>query len=333
VNILTSCDDNLIQYIPVQWVTIAAKIKENVDFYLMHTRVSAENIELLRDFSEKIPNLTFKEIKITDKNHIEKLEILAKHGGNWAYEAYLPLLCGEYTNCDRILCIDAGDILFNADISPYYYCDFEDNALIITPYQYKVENGKITKFTSDDINILQSAHNISCGIFNSGSYMINADYFRKNITLDSFCEYIKEYTEKYNVINKENSQIYFGDQGLLSLFFIDKMRYFDFEKIQSELYMPYNFCMMYFKRLDKLGYMPAILHYCGMKGKKPWDYFIDENILSRYNDTNKICKPFNLHFYKLYFISIYWEYAQQTPCYNEMKLKALKKTKELFENA
>jgi hypothetical protein len=327
VNILTSCDDNLVKYVTVQWVTIAAKIKEDVCFYLMHSRVSEENIQFLKKFSEKIPNFTFFEIKITNEEQIEKLKFLAKYGGNWSYEAYMPLLCGEYTNCDRLLCIDAGDVLFNQDISPYYNCNFEGNALIITPYQYKIKNGNIEKFTAADIDDVSSAHDISCGIFNSGSYMINADYFRKNINFDSFCEYIEKYTEKYSIINKEKPQIYFGDQGLLSLFFIDKMKYFDFEKVRSELYMPYNFCMMYFKRLDKLGYMPAILHYCGMKGKKPWEIYVDNDILLKYNDDDKICEPFNLHYYKLYFISIYWEYASLTPFFEEMKMKALKTKK------
>ncbi|GHU52714.1 hypothetical protein FACS1894132_03000 [Clostridia bacterium] len=328
---MTSCDDNLIKYIPVQWVTIAAKTKQDVNFYLMHSRVSEENIQILKDFAEKIPNFNFIEIKITDTVAIEKLQFLSKHGGNWSYEAYMPLLCAEYLNCERVLCIDAGDILFNGDVTPYYTADFGDNALIITPYQYHIENGEIRKFTKNDTADLQKNHNISFGVFNSGSYVINVDYFRKKITLDKLCDFVKSEVKKYPNLSPQNPQIYFGDQGLFSLYFIENMQYFDYEKIRSELYMPYNFCMMYFKKLDKLGYLPVIFHYCGMKGKKPWDFFIDENMLSKYNDTDKICNPFNLHYYKLYFISIFWEYAAGTPFYNEIKLQGLRNTKKIFE--
>lgn len=58
---------------------------------------------------------------------------------------------------------------------------------------------------------------------------------------------------------------------MLSAAFIGDVRYYGFPQIRNLWYMPYNFCLWYYDRVnEKPSYSPAILHFAGVDFK-PWN--------------------------------------------------------------
>ena len=79
----------------------------------------------------------------------------------------------------RVLYIDAGDVIILDDIMPYYNCDFNDKALIVTAARYKLCNNEPVSYEETDIDDLNEGFPSICrGIFNSGSYVMNLNKIR-----------------------------------------------------------------------------------------------------------------------------------------------------------
>lgn len=268
INIMTSCDQNLIQYMYIQLKSISQFFdkKKIVHFYLFQSKVSEESINDLKKYCEFLENITFHNIVVEDTT---SLDIIASIGGNWPSEAYFPLVCHQYLpeTVERILYIDAGDVLFygvNKNIDEYYNCDFEENLLYVTLARSKTQS---LFFQPDDLANIDNLKIIARGLFNSGSYMINVKGFREQGVL------MKDMVELSNMLNDiiEDETKYFGDQGFFSLAFIGKIKYFheDF----NVCFMPYNFCLWLFdiglQKLKELWYEPKIIHFVG--AEKPWN--------------------------------------------------------------
>ena len=193
---------------------------------------------------------------------------LASKGGGWVGEAYFSLLCHEYLpeSVDRILYIDAGDVIFNGDFEEYYNYDFNGQALIVTLSRMK-EDGSILEL--NDLMNYNNLLGIKRGIFKSGSYVINGDYFR-NSKID-MAQYIALLETIAGLLVNEELK-YFGDQGFLSITYLGRVTYYAYPQSKNLWYMPYNFCLWFFERgLEMFGdlwYQPKIIHFAG--APKPW---------------------------------------------------------------
>jgi len=294
INIMSSCDENYAKLVPVQLLSIAdnllssrqGKYKE-VHYYLFYSRISENIIESLRKYCETL-GIVFHNIYIADT---ELYAELASKGGGWSYEAFFSLECYRYlpVEVDRILYIDAADVLILGDIGEYYFLDFDDRSLIVTPGRYNAKNADI--FTKDDLSDEEPRAGILRGLFNSGSYVINVDKMRKaNIPLSDYIEFKKALEEIY----PNNNNIYFGDQGLLSAVFVGDIKYFGYPKIKNLWYQPYNFCMWFFDRSAEIcggnpPYIPRIIHFAG--SIKPWKLT---------SENEKELKPGQWPFYMIY---------------------------------
>lgn len=289
LNIMTSCDQNLIPYLYVQLKSISDFFKDSkhIDYYLFQYQVSEKSINDLTRYCEFLGNITFHNIFVDD---VTELNTLAKLGGSWPAEAYFPLVCHHYLpkSVDRILYIDAGDVVFygtNKTISQYYDCDFNDKLLFVTQGRFK---SKEEDFSSNDLLQKDTLKAIGRGLFNSGSYMINVQAFKeRNINLPDMIKL----SELTNLILFDEKTKYFGDQGFFSIAFVDDIEYFP--SGHNLWYMPYNFCIWFFDRglelFNELWYEPNIIHFAG--GEKPW------NITSL---TSPKLKKGQMIFYKYY---------------------------------
>lgn len=268
-NIMTSCDDNL----AVSLTSIAYNLKDaEIDFYLFHSKVSKQNIEMLDalcvELSKENSEIHFHEIVVPNPEFYDEL---AKHGGNWPGEAYYSL--GAYLllpgDVDRILYIDAADILIVDDIAPYYNYDFQGKGLIATAAVFKSNEGRPEIFETDDLDVGgDKLLRILRGIFNSGTYVMNLDKMRKEQRKLVDYQHLSEILQK--IFCDNTSQIYFGDQGFLSAAFVGDIRYYAYPEIKDLWYMPYNFCLWYYDRKNrKPDYKLAILHFVG-PSFKPW---------------------------------------------------------------
>ena len=69
--------------------------------------------------------------------------------------------------------------------------------------------------------------------------------------------------------NPDALNIYWGDQGFLSAAFVGDIHLYKYPEVQNLWYMPYNFCLWYYDRVNIMpSYTPAIIHFAG--AIKPW---------------------------------------------------------------
>ncbi len=268
-NIMTSCDGNLIDYVSIQLYTMWKNLKDSIiDFYLFHRGIDENNIKILETLCNHFQNITFHSVIVTDP---EKYDMIASHGGGWAGEAYFPLCAHQLLpdTINRILYIDAGDVIIYDDISPYYRCDFEDNAIIATSIRYKEKDGQLVTFQESDLyDRTQGFPSICRGLFNSGSYVLNLKKMRDaKLDLNDYVSFSQQLCELSG--QSDTSHIYWGDQGFLSAAFVGDIKIYNYPAIRNLWHMPYNFCLWYYDRVNVMpDYDPAIIHFAGTI--KPW---------------------------------------------------------------
>jgi len=327
INIMTSCDDNLALFILPQLVSIDKNLSHyDVYFYLLHSRIQPENISTLVNFAENQTGINLHVIVVKENESF--YDSIAQYGGGqWPFEAYYSLRLQDYLpeDIERILYIDAGDVIIDGDIGPYYFDDFEGNSIIATPLIFKKNpvSGENTLFTQDDILAIAGKSNI----FNSGSYVINVDKFRKEgYSTDDYlylCSVLDD--------NKESGFVpFFGDQGFLSAAFVEDIKFFGYPQNKDASYMPYNFVTSFWKDYTcELAYEPVVIHYAIRA--KPWIVrFSDEVIDAVINNPdfigNHLIAPIPsiacMTPQHLRMGEIWWEYAMETPIYEEADFRA-----------
>ena len=85
INIMTSCDGNLLKYIPIQLESITANLKDrNIKFYLFHDGKEQDYINKLK----QIPydNITFNDVIVEDA---DVYEAISSWGGGMAWSSLL----------------------------------------------------------------------------------------------------------------------------------------------------------------------------------------------------------------------------------------------------
>ena len=328
INIMTSCDENLVKYILPQLVSIEENLcvqcNYNVHFYLAHNRISYENVKMLECFAKEHTQIDFHEVKVTES--IFFYEALVGGGGQWPYEAYFTLRVQDYLpeDVDRVMYIDAGDVIIDGDIGPYYFDDFEGNSIIATPVRFKtnpISNEK-ELYTRDDILKVSKS-----SLFNSGSYVINVEKLR----IDGYT--IDDYLYLANILIKNaetGKSAYFGDQGFLAAAFAGDIKFFGYPQYKDPSYMPYNFRSAYWGLFkDEPTYKPVVLHYALMS--KPWVVRFSDDALDNvigHPDfvSRKLVTPIPPIAYMtpqgLRLGEIWWEYAKKTPIYEEANTRA-----------
>lgn len=261
-NIMSSSNNNLVSYITIQLYSISNNLNDSIiDFYLFHRDISPQNLDLLDSLCKNLNNIHFHSVIVPEP---EKYDILAKHGGGWVGEAYFSL-CAHLLLPDsvsRVLYIDAGDVIILDDIMPYYNCDFNDKALIVTAARYKLCNNEPVSYEETDIDDLNEGFPSICrGIFNSGSYVMNLNKIRAaQLTIDDFLDFAQILCNHSG--KKDTSKIYWGDQGFLSAAFVGDVKIFNYPHIRNLWYMPYNFCLWYYHSIQESPpYQPAIVHF------------------------------------------------------------------------
>jgi len=323
---MTSSDNKLAQYILPQLVSIEKNLSNyDVHFYLCHSRISVENIQLIKDFTKNHTGITLHEIIVSGNEQF--YDELVEYGGmQWPREAYYTLRLQDFLpeDVDRIIYIDAGDVIIDGDIGPYYFDDFEGNSLIATVHRYKVDpvTGENTLYTKDDI--IRAA--IACS-FNSGSYVIDVNKFRNDgYTTDDYiylCSILKEH-------NTSDPWAFFGDQGLLSSAFAGDIKFFGYPQNKENTYMPYNFVSSFWRDFKtEPDFTPVVLHYAIRA--KPWTVrFSDEVINTTISNPDFLANNLIAPIPTVALISpehfrlaeVWWDYAKETPIYTVADIRA-----------
>jgi lipopolysaccharide biosynthesis glycosyltransferase len=321
---MTSCDDGYSRLLLPQLASIHSSLREySVNFYLFHSRISRDNLSLISEYAETLSDvISFREVRISNSAPYEEM---ARYGGRWCAEAYFSLCAHKYLpqDADRVLYIDTGDITIEGDIAEYYFADFEGAALHASAMRFAAaETGALRAFTKDDLLHPERLKDIAKnGVFNSGSYVINLEKLRgENVSLERFLSLSRSLCE----LSGKKTEVYVGDQGLLSAAFCGDIKLFAYPERTDYWYLPYNFGLWYFLDFDELSYEPRIIHYLGMKGK-PWQIRISPETLEKHGfQPGRPAKDpmsfFNFSFYLKArpFYEKWWEHCAKTPVYDEL---------------
>jgi lipopolysaccharide biosynthesis glycosyltransferase len=152
INIMTSCDNNLAKWVAPALTGIAENLRgRKVDFYFFHSRVDGENLNFLKSHAKRFSNIEFREVRIEDD--APYAELASRGGAAWAYEAYYSLECHKYLpeSVERILYIDAGDVMILGDIDEYYYGDFRGCSLLAHIARFKSAGNALSAFSKNDL--------------------------------------------------------------------------------------------------------------------------------------------------------------------------------------
>lgn len=298
INIMTSCDDKIATLILPQIASIGVNLADyDVHFYLFHYRISEKNVNDIKKYIKKFTNITFHEVIM---ENLDVFESLASNGGRFPAEAYVYLYCHPQlpTEIDRIMYIDAGDVIIHGDISEYYFSDFENNAFIVSLEIFASvgEDNKPRLLNKADLNDPGQVNMIRQNYVNSGCIVINLEKLRENKM--NFNETYLKWAEKLKnmnlpLIQDDPNVIYLGDQGILGVAFMDDMKCFgldevinntlhtfpmyntDGERHLCNVYKPYNFTQWIYKEDISTNYTPIIIHYA-TPFPKPWNYKFTE---------------------------------------------------------
>lgn len=213
-NILTSSDDVLIPQIAISLTAIARNLSHaSIDFYLLYSRISPENIQMLSKLCNGYGNIVFHEIRVENPEDYDPFV----QAGGWQRETYYALCAHRLLpeTMERAMYLDAGDTLVVGDIAPYYACDFDDNFLIVTVQRYKNENGLAAPISAEDIANPAFLPGILKGLFNSGSYILNLKKMREaGVDLSWYCsftEYLRNLKSSLCPDCEAEETVYFGD--------------------------------------------------------------------------------------------------------------------------
>jgi lipopolysaccharide biosynthesis glycosyltransferase len=271
MNIVSSSDDRLAQFIPVQLASIGVNLKDiSVDFYLLYHNISPLKLKAIRKSVQRFPNINLHCVHIAN---LSPYRLLADFGGGWPPETYFSLECHKYLpeTADRAFFIDAGDIIF-LGCPTDYNSDFEGASLIVAqtrePYKDAPINRKLLKTKAGLFFVAQ-------GYFDSGAYLINLKKFRDlNLSIDSFINLARSMPNQFTAKMRPNiGSKYFGDEGLLSTAFIGDMKFSNAGRGLG--YRPFNFrlemfdeAVLYFGQQSIPDYSPVVIHFAGVP--KPW---------------------------------------------------------------
>ena len=318
INVITTADENLMPLISVQIMSIVDNLPSEykINYFLLYDTVKnrdtkLKRIEILQKFSYNFKNLTFQDIDVGD---IDFFSEITSYGGGWPTPAYYQLLAHRFLpeNIDRILYLDAGDVFVAGDFREFYFADFCDNVISVTPARYKVINNELVAYEKEDVFNLDLTEGITRGLFNSGSYMMNTNLMREiNFNEEEYmicAENLKKV--KPYIKQKEHEFAYHGDQGFMSAYFLGKIKFYGYPEIKNIWYMPFNFCLWYYDRMNIIPwYKPVIIHFAG--AAKPWEikypYETDLNSLLKTSQSISDLKQGSKEHYLLWH-----EYALKT---------------------
>jgi lipopolysaccharide biosynthesis glycosyltransferase len=311
----------------------------DVDFYLIHSQITDEHIRLISEFSATLDNITFHEIRLEDNRLFEKItkygDARSKKGGKiWPPETYYWYYAHYYLpdDMERIMYIDAGDVVIVGDLGEYYYKDF-NNKMFIASQRVLLTKGGHTTFIrkSDYENRTLLSQMLGTGAFCAGTIVLNLPKFRSTVN-DG---YYDEYIEMLKATFPNTVALYLGDQGLASWIFADEIEYFTDNGNIDVLYRPNNFPVGNFYQYERedIKFPLNALHYNASKTFKPWIARFDKDEIAKHDlrvNGEAGYAPFSATPTLIEFYELWWDFCKETPIYEDVNENA-KKTADALQ--
>lgn len=317
INIMSSSDYRLVKFLPVTLINLHDVLGDiyEIDFYFAYKKddIEPSQLDFLKDYANNL-DINFYLISVDEK----WLSEVQKYGGGYPEECYYYMFANRIlpSTIDRILYMDAADILILDDIKDFYFCNFRDKAFCITS---ALTESTMTSFKSWEIkesnrHAFERFSKSKFGLFNSGFIMVNVERLRK---LNNRPEDFVDFANKWHDTIKDN-YCYCGDQCFISAYFLTE--------IQSTYY-PKTHGFSIIKDIREVSNtnnsenLKAIHFVSLLNNLKPWH--LSENLLTKIKPFeyvlygNVIWNAFTTEATNLFLL--WWKYCKNTPFYNDIK--------------
>lgn len=271
---------------------------KNLCFYVLYNELEEND----RNLIEKFARQNDAEIRFVyvDKNVFADFPMEER----FSIEAYFRLAVQDVLpeEVERLLYLDC-DMMVTSDIGDLYNQSLDGKYFAACGFSPRCESG---------------------GEFNSGMLLFDMNKMRKDISL-----------ETYRLLTKRLNKDFYLDQALLNeQFKKDGVKYIWKQK--------YNFTCPFFRKYETriMDELPSysfddivIVHFAG-PGIRPWQMLISHDELENLNKKNLLdlfsAKGYILDELYIGFLEKWWEYAEKTPCYEELFKEMQQKKNDIY---
>lgn len=208
MNILIAINDKYLDPVVTMLNSLQKNINIPLEVYLLYTSLSDKSIKKLEKFIVKECSGSLHPIYVDSS--IFKDSPLKYH---FSIEIYFRIIAPKLLpkSLDRILWLDA-DMIVLKSIEEFYFQDFEEKLLIVSPDSCETFNITYAKMTKNRLNL--SDDHI---YFNSGLILYNLNKIQENIDYYTQTEIIQEYKNNLDM----------PDQDILNILYSKKVKYVD----------------------------------------------------------------------------------------------------------
>ncbi len=253
MNLLVTCDANYLHPLSVMLYSLSMTHDTPVSIYLVHTKITNDDIDLMKAYVDYISDGKFL------LNDIRIEEVFENASTSLLYESiemYYRLLAHRFLpeNIERVLYLDP-DILVINSLEDLYQIDFEEKLIAACLHEAPL----IQSFNSARLS-LTSEEEIR-EYYNSGVLMMNLAAIREEPRDNEIIKYAEETTKLGSIM---------PDQDLLNVVFKDDIKplpeiKYNYDARNTNFYkLSHNF-----RSMDKVMDETSIIHFNGKN--KPWN--------------------------------------------------------------
>lgn len=208
IPLFTACDDNYIPFLAVALQSIIDNASKEYDyiFRILHTGVSASNIEKIMKYNRENFCVEFVDIRETLNDVMQRLHTQIYYTQTTYYRLFISNLYPQY---DKILYLDS-DIVVRGDISQLYNVEIGDNLVGAITDEFVITESYVHSYVKEVLGF----KNLN-DYFNAGVLLMNLDQFRKQNFEKQFVDLLGKY--KFVV----------QDQDYLNVICRNKVKYID----------------------------------------------------------------------------------------------------------
>ena len=289
ISIVFSTDPNFVPYLAVALQSLLDHTSSatNYDIWIMEENLEDFRKQQLLSYTRQNISIRFINMSSYMEEYKDSWYMHDWGVGKWHslsvyYRFFIPEIFREY---EKIVFLD-GDIVVNCDIAELFNIDLNNKQIAaVKDYGRNVKNDVIAEYAENTLGVSRTKY------FNAGILVFNLKKIEKTNFLETCLETLKK-------VGKPKLQ----DQDIFNIVFRDQVLYLDYSynclfwnikyarKNAKELLDPNLYNLW-----EKIAKNPKIFHYAG--SRKPWK------------------EP------QLEYANYFWEYARQTPFYEEILLR------------
>jgi lipopolysaccharide biosynthesis glycosyltransferase len=299
VAVCLACNDDYVKYTSVLLASIQANSSPDnfYDIVILHRDITETTRRVCESMFEATDNFLLRFYDVSQNFEAYSGVYISRH---LSYEAYYRLFITDiFEGYDKVLYLDC-DMVANADIAELFNADLTGKyigAVRDADFVMRANSSQPDDLHIDSMNALKFSQEEIYGYFNSGLILFNIDEIRKNFTTE----------EMFEVATSRNWS--FHDQDTLNLLFKEKGKVLYFDCAWNLFWYAID------KRLFLTGYEPAIVN----------KWITDASKEPKLIHFNGPTKPWHIKAFSLsnFTVYIFWEYAQQSPYYEQLLVSKL----------